>query len=1221
MSIFNYLKKEKFDIICLQETHISNNEAHVWERQFGGKLFYQEGSNNGRGEMIMFSKHFKGAFEVVVNQDRICVLSVKSDAFSFYLVNVYAPASKQDKILFFARLKETLQDIGDENYVLLGDFNSVINNEFDIISGNPHDKNEVECFKETISGLGLYDTWRIFHSNEKDFTWLKHNPMIARRLDYCFVNENVLPWLVSCEHAIVPNTDHKAVFIELNDTSFVRGPGYWKFNNSYLKDADFVQEFNLYVEQMLQNEISGLSAVDKWEFCKINIKEFCINYGKVKSLMRKQETYYLEKELKETENKMILNPTDTELNAKHCYLKQKLELQKIHEAKGAQVRSKVKWIEDGEKNTKYFYNLEKTRAKHNIITRLEDQDGQIITEQGLILKKQVDYFSSLYNQRTEDNNTPQAVTTFLNNENFPRLSEEEADSCEGEITLQEASYALSQMKNGSSPGSDGLTVDFMKFFWGKIGQLVINSFLEAYDKGELSYTQKKGIIILLHKGKDLQREKLNNWRPITLTNTDYKILAKVLALRMSTVVQKLINEDQVGYLKGRSIATVLRTIDDVIQYLNTTGKAGYLVALDYAKAFDSVSKDFLLHTFEVFGFGNEFQKWVKVLTKSSNSCINYGGWLSESFDVFCGIRQGCPFSPLAFVLSVELLAIKIRNSSINGIPIPSSGQNNNNNKLKIKQLADDTTLFLTDRQDMTQALQIINRFSRFSGLKLNVDKTNAMAIGAQRDENNLPFNSTKQIKILGIYFNNSVMASHIEENWVLRIDKLHNLIKTWSMRDLSIHGKILLVKTFMISQFTFVMQSVGLPESVLLKINRLLYKFVWQRRFSNKKAFEKVKRKVMQSDFENGGLRMVDMCKLQTIYYLQWAGKIVAMKNENWTVIPQWHLSQIASKFLAFDFNCRSKKAKCIHVIRNEFWERVLIEYLNNKTLVEKEEIIASDIGNQIIFNNKVIQYKGRTLYFKNWKDKGIELLKDVMHVTEKRLLTLEEIKLLVGRNLASTCFEYNALVNAIPKSWLENIIVDESEAEHTQIKDIELFNSKPKLIKAVIENNPDADIVIPRCIGFWRQKHNFEIGKSEWLMSRIATKEIRLRELQWKIIHNIYPTNILLHKMKVVDSKDCSFCRNTIDYIEHFFYECGQVKPLWEHIENLLMVHVQRRIKLSLQTVMFGMNKNDLSVDEFEYVNHILLIGKMCISIVKKTKNTLSICALFDYHMELRRL
>jgi hypothetical protein len=96
-----------------------------------------------------------------------------------------------------------------------------------------------------------------------------------------------------------------------------------------------------------------------------------------------------------------------------------------------------------------------------------------------------------------------------------------------------------------------------------------------------------------------------------------------------------------------------------------------------------------------------------------------------------------------------------------------------------------------------------------------------MALGTQGVEQNLPFRTTNKIKILGIYFHKNKMAKNIEDNWVNRLDKMNNLIKIWSIRDLSMHGKIVVIKTFLISQFTFVMQSVGLPEYVLQNINRL----------------------------------------------------------------------------------------------------------------------------------------------------------------------------------------------------------------------------------------------------------------------------------------------------------------------------------------------------------------------------------------------------------------
>ena len=124
----------------------------------------------------------------------------------------------------------------------------------------------------------------------------------------------------------------------------------------------------------------------------------------------------------------------------------------------------------------------------------------------------------------------------------------------------------------------------------------------------MSTSQKKAIVTLIHNGKDLPKEDLNNWRPISLTNTDYKIMAKAIANRLSKVINKLIEPDQVGFMKGRNISSIIRTIDDTIRYLSVKDKPGIIFALDYKAAFDTISKDFIIWSFKQFNFGEDFIK-------------------------------------------------------------------------------------------------------------------------------------------------------------------------------------------------------------------------------------------------------------------------------------------------------------------------------------------------------------------------------------------------------------------------------------------------------------------------------------------------------------------------------------------------------------------------------------------------------------------------------------
>ena len=131
----------------------------------------------------------------------------------------------------------------------------------------------------------------------------------------------------------------------------------------------------------------------------------------------------------------------------------------------------------------------------------------------------------------------------------------------------------------------------------------------------------------------------------------------------------------------------------------------------------------MLQTFRKFGCGPDFVKWVSVLMADAKSCVAYCGWISEYFAVEAGVRQGCPFSPLAFVLSVELLAIKIRHcENIKGLNSWKARNSLLESIITTALYTDDITLFLKDEKDMREALKIFAEFSSFSGLAINRKK-------------------------------------------------------------------------------------------------------------------------------------------------------------------------------------------------------------------------------------------------------------------------------------------------------------------------------------------------------------------------------------------------------------------------------------------------------------------------------------------------------------------
>ena len=188
---------------------------------------------------------------------------------------------------------------------------------------------------------------------------------------------------------------------------------------------------------------------------------------------------------------------------------------------------------------------------------------------------------------------------------IPFLSEKQA--CEGEITILECENVLKSFKKNKSPGNDGLPVEFYITFWEDIKTVVVDSFNFAFHNGELSSSQKQAVISLLEKkGKD--RLFLKNWRPISLLNVDYKIASKVIAERIRKTLPNLVHFNQSGFIERRYIGDTIRTLLDIIDYMDEYHEGGLMMMVDFEKAYDSLEWDFMINVLEHFNFGTDLIK-------------------------------------------------------------------------------------------------------------------------------------------------------------------------------------------------------------------------------------------------------------------------------------------------------------------------------------------------------------------------------------------------------------------------------------------------------------------------------------------------------------------------------------------------------------------------------------------------------------------------------------
>ena len=173
---------------------------------------------------------------------------------------------------------------------------------------------------------------------------------------------------------------------------------------------------------------------------------------------------------------------------------------------------------------------------------------------------------------------------FLKNPDVPKLSQVDAQVCEGKLTLSECFKSLQLFQNNKFPGNDALTAEFYKVFWHVLGELMVDSLNDPYDRGEFFNSQKEAIITLIEK-KDKDKRHLTNWRQISLINGDVKIGSKAMAKRLETVLPNAIHYNQCAYVKGRTICDAIRTVEEFTERCCINSK---MICIDFKKAAASV---------------------------------------------------------------------------------------------------------------------------------------------------------------------------------------------------------------------------------------------------------------------------------------------------------------------------------------------------------------------------------------------------------------------------------------------------------------------------------------------------------------------------------------------------------------------------------------------------------------------------------------------------------
>ena len=748
----------------MADTRLAKEIENIVKTEWGGPALFSSFDSQSRGVAIFFKQDlpFKMLDSFNDNQGNVLSVLIELEGKKILVQGVYGP-NRDDPNFYSEECFKKLIEWKPNFAVFAGDWNIALNPTMDTLNynnnNNPRARTELI---NKISELDLIDIFRDLHPLKKKFSWKQWGSNKFSRLDFFLISNSLLPFIHKVDIMPTCYSDHCPILLEIDFSRFSRGKGFWKMNNSLLKDSNYVEIVKNTIKRVtcqyalnkdtflasnevptdtfedfianqtpesLQSLPSALNPELFLDTLMMEIRGDTIMY----SSQKKREQNRLENVLKneiEILEKNLQDGYDTddiefELENK----KEALENIYSYQAQGAYIRSRAAYKIDGEKPTKLFCSLEKFNGVQNYVPQLivTDKDGieSSITNQKEVEKEIFSYYSELFKNK-DDKIEFETIEDFLGpsiSYDLPKLNEAQKSSMDGNITLQEMTKYLKKCKNNVAPGSTGFTNEFFKFFWRDIKYFVINYVDFVFEKNRLAVSQSLGIISIIPKGEKDKRY-LTNWRPLTLLNTLYKLISGCIAERIKPSLPNLIHPDQKGFVAGRYIGEAIRTTYDIIEHAKNKKLAGLLLTIDFEKAYDSVSFNFIIKCLKFFNFSNDLIRWVSILLNNFKCVVNHCGNISERFDIGRGCRQGDPIASYLFIICIEILAHKLRaDKLVEGLKLGDDNDDEDHGLDNLQHLleiyADDLTIFMApNSQNLRNIINILNNFYKVSGLKI-----------------------------------------------------------------------------------------------------------------------------------------------------------------------------------------------------------------------------------------------------------------------------------------------------------------------------------------------------------------------------------------------------------------------------------------------------------------------------------------------------------------------
>ena len=763
-------------------------------------------------------------------------------------------------------------------------------------------------------------------------------------------------------------------------------------------------------------------------------------------------------------------------------------------------KSKVKWHLEGDRNTGYFHRLSQIKNKTKLISSLRVGEN-LISDPHLISEHIVDYFKNLYCT----NNFLQEQS--LVEEVIPKIIDDNTNNLLTMLpTHAEIKVVVFNLNKDGAPGPDGFRAFFFQTYWDIVQKDFIDAIMQFFITGWILPNFNSNTLILIPKHPNA--DSVEQFRSIAMANFKFKVISKIIADRLASILPSIVSSNQKGFIKGRNIKDCLCLASEAINLLDKKAYGGNLaLKIDITKAFDTLDWGFLLKVLSCFGFNQTFCNWIASILSSASLSISINGMQQGYFNCSRGVRQGDPPSPLLLCLAEEVLSRGITKLVEEGKIKLISGARNTQIPSHCFY-ADDIMIYCRGNFESLQALKnLFTRYANCAGQVISARKSTIFAGGITQgrlqniidllgfEVGTLPFN------YLGVpIFKGRPKVSYLQPI----ADKVKAKLAAWKASLLSIAGRAQLIKSVIFSMLTHSMSIYSWPISLLKTIEKWFRNFLWSGEVTKRKLVTVAWKKVCKP-YDEGGLGFRSLICLNESFNLKLCWDLMHSQEE-WANILKARVIR------------RNKVIN--HHIYSSIWTGIKSEHWN------------------IMENSRWLIGNGRNIHF--WNDSWFRVpLADHLNLTPMEISSYPKYVVDYISN-----FHWH-----IP----EGILIQHPELRSLASKvTIPREESDDRLIW---KHNSNGELSLKDSYEFKRQVAN----KVQWA-AYIWSKDIPPSKslLVWRLLNDKIPTDEKLAVRGLHFPSMCSLCFKHTESTFHLFFECEFAFKMWCWLTSILDTPLQ---------------------------------------------------------------